>query len=54
MQAANAGKFPAPYRYMAYRVLAAGRTLASPVHYDGLPETEALKGRYEAWLSGAE
>lgn len=52
MQAANAATYPAPYRYMAYRVLAAGRSLASPVHYDGLPETEALKGRYEAWLSG--
>jgi hypothetical protein len=37
---------------MAYRVLAAGRTLASPVHYDGLPETEALKARYDAWLVG--
>jgi hypothetical protein len=54
MQAANAAKYPAPYRYMAYRVLAAGRSLASPVHYDGLPETEALKSRYEAWLGGAE
>jgi hypothetical protein len=52
MQAANAAQYPAPYRYMAFRVLAAGRTLASPVHYDGLPETEALKGRFEAWLHG--
>ena len=39
-------KYPAPYRYMAYRVHAAGRTLAEPVHYDGRPETEALKARY--------
>ena len=52
MQAANAGQYPEPYRYMAYRVLAAGRTLANPVHYDGLPETEALKARYDAWISG--
>jgi hypothetical protein len=52
MQNANAGQYPEPYRYMAYRVLAAGRTLASPVHYDGLPETEALKARYDAWLVG--
>ncbi len=52
MQAANAAQFPEAYRYMAYRVLAAGRTLANPVHYDGLPETEALKARYDAWLSG--
>ena len=35
---------------MAYRVNAAGRALANPVHYDGLPETEALKARYDAWL----
>jgi len=50
MQAAKAEKFPEPYRYMAYRVMAAGRTLANPVHYDGLAETEALKARYDAWL----
>lgn len=50
MQAANAAQYPEPYRYMAYRVTAAGRTLANPVHYDGLPETEALKARYDAWL----
>jgi hypothetical protein len=52
MQAANAAEYPEAYRYMAYRVLAAGRTLANPVHYDGLPETEALKARYDAWLGG--
>ena len=45
-------RLPAPYRYMAYRVHAAGRTLAEPVHYDGRPETEALKARYAAWLVG--
>ena len=26
---------------------------ANPVHYDGLPETEALKARYDAWLGGS-
>jgi len=52
MQAANAAQYPQQYRYMAYRVTAAGRGLANPVHYDGLPETEALKARYEAWLIG--
>lgn len=51
-QTANAAQYPEPYRYMAYRVTAAGRTLANPVHYDGLPETEALKARYDAWLGG--
>ena len=50
LQAANTERYPEPYRYMAYRVTAAGRTLANPVHYDGLPETEALKARYELWL----
>jgi hypothetical protein len=53
MQAANAGQYPEQYRYMAYRVNAAGRSLANPVHYDGLPETEALKARYDAWLGGS-
>ena len=52
MAGAGAHKHPAPYRYMAYRVHAAGRTLAEPVHYDGRPETEALKARYAAWLAG--
>jgi hypothetical protein len=52
MQAANAAQYPEPYRYMAYRVTAAGRALANPVHYDGLAETEALKARFDAWLGG--
>jgi len=52
MAGADAAKYPAPYRYMAYRVHAAGRTLAEPVHYDGRPETETLKARYATWLSG--
>jgi hypothetical protein len=49
---ADAAKYPAPYRYMAYRVHAAGRALAEPVHYDRRPETEALKTRYAGWLRG--
>ena len=32
--------------------VAAGRSLAEPVHYDGRPETEALKARYADWLKG--
>ena len=53
MAGAGAQKYPAQYRYMAYRVHAAGRSLAEPVHYDGRPETEALKQRYVQWLAGA-
>ena len=52
MQGAEAAKYPVPYRYMGYRVAAAGRALAEPVHYDGRPETEALKARYASWLAG--
>ena len=52
MASANAQKYPPPYRYMAYRVHAAGRALAEPVHYDGRPETEALKQRHADWLAG--
>ena len=51
---ADAAKYPAPYRYMAYRVHAAGRSLAEPVHYDRRAETEALKTRYAEWLKGRE
>jgi hypothetical protein len=49
---ADTRKYPAPYRYMAYRVVASGRALAEPVHHDGRAETEALKARYAAWLAG--
>ena len=52
MQSGEAAKYPVPYRYMGYRVAAAGRALAEPVHYDGRPETEALKARYASWLKG--
>ena len=50
MQAADVAQYPAPYRYMAVRVLAAGRALAPPVHCDGTAETDALYARYNAWL----
>lgn len=52
MKTADTEKFPAAYRYMAFRVLAAGRSLASPIYYDGIPETDALYSRYAAWLNG--
>jgi hypothetical protein len=52
MANSDAAKYPAQYRYMAYRVHAAGRSLAEPVHYDGRAETEALKARYAEWLAG--
>ena len=52
MAKADAAKYPAQYRYMAYRVHAAGRALAEPVHYDGRAETETLKARYAEWLKG--
>jgi SnoaL-like domain len=52
MAGADAAKYPAQYRYMAFRIFAAGRTLAEPVHYDGRAETEALKKRYGEWVKG--
>src|SRR5262245_56949010 len=50
MQNAELEKFPEAYRYMAFRVLAAGRTLAEPVYRDGTSETDALYARYADWL----
>jgi len=50
MKSGEAERFPVPYRYMGYRIAAHGRALAEPVHYDGRPETEALKSRYEGWM----
>ena len=52
MQTADVAKFPAPYRYMAFRVLAADRSLASPIYCDDSAETIELYGRYAAWLEG--
>ena len=44
--------YPEPYRYMAARLVAAGRALAPVIHYDGAAETAQLHARYEAWLGG--
>jgi hypothetical protein len=52
MQTADVAKYPEQYRYMAFRLAAAGRSLAEPVHHDGAPATEALRARYDAWLDG--
>jgi SnoaL-like domain len=49
MRRTDVGKFPAAYRYMAYRLMAAGRSLALPIHSDGTEETDALYARYNAW-----
>jgi len=53
IERANCVQYPAPYRYMAFRVAASGGALATPVHCDGAPETEALRARYDAWLVGS-
>jgi hypothetical protein len=50
MQTVDSARFPAAYRYMGFRVEAAGRALAEPVHYDGRAETEALKMQNAQWL----
>ena len=51
MREADVAHYPEPYRYMAFRLGAAKRPLAEPLHYDGAPHTDALKARYEAWLA---
>jgi hypothetical protein len=52
MQTADVAKYPEAYRYMAYRLAAAGRALAEPVHHDGSPHTRELYARYETWFAG--
>jgi hypothetical protein len=44
--------YPEAYRYMAARLIAAGRELAPVIYRDGSPHTEQLYRRYEAWLEG--
>src|SRR5262245_16995397 len=51
MQAAAVSQYPAAYRYMAFRIVSAGRSLALPIHYDGAAHTRELYARYEAWLA---
>lgn len=53
LKSAAAATYPEPYRYMALRLVAAGRPLAEPVHHDGSTPTADLYARYEAWLAGA-
>jgi hypothetical protein len=42
--------YPEQYRYMAARLVAAGRTLAPVVYRDGGSETAQLYTRYDTWL----
>jgi len=42
--------YPEQYRYMAARLVAAGRALAPVVYCDGALETTQLYAQYDAWL----
>jgi hypothetical protein len=53
MQRADCARYPAPYRYMAFRINAAGGSLAMPVLCDGTSDTDALRTRYAKWLAEA-
>jgi hypothetical protein len=48
--AADLSIYPEAYRYMAARLVAAGRALAPVVYSDGLQQTAEVYRRYEAWL----
>jgi len=50
MQRADVAQYPKPYRYMAFRIVAAGRPLALPIHHDGAPHTRELYEHYESWF----
>ena len=50
--ASDLSVYPEAYRYMAARLVAAGRALAPVVYRDGSPHTEQLYVRYDAWLAG--
>lgn len=51
LQRSDAARYPEAYRYMAYRLAAAGRALAEPVFRDGSDATYALYARYQGWLA---
>jgi hypothetical protein len=51
-QTGDLSAYPEAYRYMAARLVAAGRALAPVVYRDGSPHTAQLYLRYDAWLEG--
>jgi hypothetical protein len=50
LEASDLSIYPEAYRYMAARLVAAGRTLAPVVYRDGTADTAQLYARYESWL----
>jgi hypothetical protein len=51
-KASDLAVYPEAYRYMAARLVAAGRALAPVVFRDGSPHTDQVYARYDAWLAG--
>jgi hypothetical protein len=51
-KASDLSIYPEAYRYMAARLVAAGRSLAPVIYRDGSPHTAQLYLRYDAWLEG--
>jgi SnoaL-like domain len=51
-KASDLSIYPEAYRYMAARLVAAGRALAPVVYSDGSPQTAEVYRRYETWLGG--
>ena len=51
-KATDLSVYPEAYRYMAARLVAAGRALAPVVYRDGSPTPRSSTLRYEAWLAG--
>jgi hypothetical protein len=51
-KASDLSIYPEAYRYMAARLVAAGRSLAPVIYRDGSPHTAQLYLRCDAWLEG--
>jgi hypothetical protein len=51
---ADLSVYPEAYRYMAARLVAAGRALAPVVYGDGSQHTTQLYLRYQGWLDGTQ
>lgn len=46
--------YPAACRFLAYRLVRMGRSLASPIYCDGTKETVTLRQSFSHWLSSEE
>jgi hypothetical protein len=54
MSSTDFSTYPVACRFLAYRLVRMGRSLASPIYCDGTTEARQLRETFSRWLSGGE